>query len=540
MKLKKNNFLEGAFIASFCIIITKILGIVYVIPFYKIIGEQGGTLYGYAYTIYNIFLTISSVGIPLAISKLTSEYTALNMNNKRARTYQISTKIILIFSVISFLICFTFAPNLSNLLIGELEGGNTIQDVTFVIRVISFAILIIPWLSIERGYLQGLRFIKEPSISQIIEQGVRILIIIVGSYLCVNIFNLPIRYAVGISVGAAALGGIATFIYLHLIVHKNKKDIGLDIKPVKNKEEDKEIIKKIIFYSLPFVVINLANSIYTTTDLFLVLRTLPKLGYTAEVTEYIGSVFSTWGIKFNTIVMSLCTGLVISLIPNIVKQYQEKDLSGVNDNFNKCIKLVLLILLPLALYMSGMSQSMWRIFYGNNIYGETIIKFTVLVTVIDCMYTVINSLLQSLNKTKIIYFSIITGIVLNLILDIPLMTLFNKLNINAYYGAILATFIGTITSVIISLIYLNKQIKFNYKETIKVIPRLIISLIFIIIMTKIFNIILPVTTGGRLMQIINVLVSGLVTGGLYLVINFKYIKEILPSSLARKLKIKMN
>ena len=171
MKLKKNNFLEGAFIASFCIIITKILGIVYVIPFYKIIGEQGGTLYGYAYTIYNIFLTISSVGIPLAISKLTSEYTALNMNNKRARTYQISTKIILIFSVISFLICFTFAPNLSNLLIGELEGGNTIQDVTFVIRVISFAILIIPWLSIERGYLQGLRFIKEPSISQIIEQG---------------------------------------------------------------------------------------------------------------------------------------------------------------------------------------------------------------------------------------------------------------------------------------------------------------------------------------------------------------------------------
>ena len=60
-KLKKANFLEGAFIATFCIIITKILGILYVIPFYKIIGEQGGTLYGYAYNIYNVFLIISAV-----------------------------------------------------------------------------------------------------------------------------------------------------------------------------------------------------------------------------------------------------------------------------------------------------------------------------------------------------------------------------------------------------------------------------------------------------------------------------------------------
>ena len=44
--LKKSSFLEGAFIATLCIIISKILGVIYVIPFYDIIGEQGGTLYG--------------------------------------------------------------------------------------------------------------------------------------------------------------------------------------------------------------------------------------------------------------------------------------------------------------------------------------------------------------------------------------------------------------------------------------------------------------------------------------------------------------
>ena len=107
-KLKKSGFLEGAFIATVCIIITKILGVLYVIPFYNIIGEKGGTLYGYAYNIYNIFLIISSAGIPLAISKLTSEYATLKQDNKKIRMYQISTKVIMIFSVVSFLICFLF------------------------------------------------------------------------------------------------------------------------------------------------------------------------------------------------------------------------------------------------------------------------------------------------------------------------------------------------------------------------------------------------------------------------------------------------
>ena len=100
-KLKKSNFLEGAFIATFCIIITKILGIVYVIPFYKIIGEQGGTLYGYAYNIYNVFLIISSAGIPLAISKLTSEYNTHKEYDKKARMYKIATNIIMTFFFVS-------------------------------------------------------------------------------------------------------------------------------------------------------------------------------------------------------------------------------------------------------------------------------------------------------------------------------------------------------------------------------------------------------------------------------------------------------
>ena len=128
----------------------------------------------------------------------------------------------LIFSSL-ILICFIFAPQLAKMILGDLQGGNSLKDVSFVIRLISFALLVIPMLSIERGYLQGHRYIKEPSISQVIEQFARILIILIGSSLCVYIFKLPIKYGVGISVFAACIGGIATFIYLNRVVKHNKK-----------------------------------------------------------------------------------------------------------------------------------------------------------------------------------------------------------------------------------------------------------------------------------------------------------------------------
>ena len=68
--MRKNTFVKGAFITTIGIVLTKILGILYVIPFHAIIGEEGGALYGYAYTIYLFFVSFSSAGVPLAISKI--------------------------------------------------------------------------------------------------------------------------------------------------------------------------------------------------------------------------------------------------------------------------------------------------------------------------------------------------------------------------------------------------------------------------------------------------------------------------------------
>ena len=111
--MKKNNFLEGSFIATFNLVITKILGMLYVIPFYAIVGTLGGALYSYAYTLYSIFLSIGNAGIPNAISKITSEYNAKNMHDAKLRTFKLGKKILGVISIVAFIILFIFSGSVS-------------------------------------------------------------------------------------------------------------------------------------------------------------------------------------------------------------------------------------------------------------------------------------------------------------------------------------------------------------------------------------------------------------------------------------------
>ena len=162
--MKKSSFIEGTIIATLAIIITKIMGMLYVIPFYSMVGEKGSALYAYGYNIYVIFLDISSAGLPLALSKIIKEYNTLKMMDAKKRAYHIGIKMVLFLSILIFLFLIVFARPLAQLIMGDLEGGNSVSDVAFVIRCVSIAILVVPLLSVAKGYLQGHNIINVSSL----------------------------------------------------------------------------------------------------------------------------------------------------------------------------------------------------------------------------------------------------------------------------------------------------------------------------------------------------------------------------------------
>lgn len=517
--MKKNSFVEGTFIATFAIIIVKVLGALYVIPFYRIIGESGGALYSYAYNVYNLFLNISTAGIPIAISKIITEYNTLNMYEAKERTYKLGRNIILIISLIAFFLLFVFSKEFALLILGEIKGGNTLEDVSFVIKCVSFCLLIIPFLSVSKGYLQGHKYITPSSISQVIEQVVRIAVILMGSYIVINVLNKSVTLGVGISVLGAFIGGLSAYLYIKIKIIKNKKDFP--IKEEKDNVTNKEIFKKIIKYSIPLIIVSIATDIYSLTDMTLVVRTSYKLGYTAKESELIASIISTWAPKICMIINAVAIGMGTSLIPHMVTSYTKKDFEGSNQRFNEALKIIIVSTLPLAVGLAFLSEPVYTLFYGKSTYGTLILRYTSISSFFASIYIVISLSLQSLNKFKTVYISSIIGFLINALLDVPLMYLFSLIGLEAFYGAILATILGYVFSYFYSLTSLKKSMNFSYKEVLKTIKDVLLPTVCMLISLIILNLFIKLPNSS-LIKICLVLILYTIIGALvYLGISYK-------------------
>lgn len=522
--MKKNSFIKGAFIATFAIFVTKFLGIVYVIPFYQIIGEQNGSLYGYAYTIYNLFLALSTVGIPPAMSKLISEYNTLGYFHTKERAYKLGKIVMLILSILSFVVLFAFAPSIAHAIIGDATGGNSIEDITFVVRIISTAILFVPLLSVSKGYLQGHKFISPSSFSQILEQVIRIIVILVGSYTFLNIFNLGMTNAIGIAVFGATIGAIAALWYVLHKIHKNKEELNTSANQTEEEKKitNKDILKKILGYSLPFIMFGLTMSVYQFVDMLTVVKTMTNtLGYTIDAAESVIGVLNTWGSKLNNIIIAISTGLTTSLVPNITSSFVAKKYDDVRRKINQSIQILLFIGLPVATGLSILATPVFNAFYGANTWGPIVFKYSVFIAVGTCLFNTTIIILQSLSKYKAVFISLFSGAIAKLILNIPLMNLTHTLGLEGFYGAITATLVGLIISITINLIVLNKTMKVNYSNTFKLLLKIILSVLVMCIIIYILHLFIPMQSSSRMMSIIIVSIYGIFGGLTYFIITYK-------------------
>ena len=155
--------------------------------------------------------------------------------------------------------------------------------------------------------------------------------------------------AIGIAMSGAFFGGIAAYIYLKIISNRNKEQLGFVKHPQKDKISSKAILKKIIAYAVPFVILSIVLHIYNFTDQLLILRTLEKMNYSASDVEFIASSISTWATKICAIITAIATGITTSLIPTIVSAYTQKRKKDVNRNINKALALSFTASLPLVL-----------------------------------------------------------------------------------------------------------------------------------------------------------------------------------------------
>ncbi len=538
--MKKNSFIEGTIIATVAIVFIKIIGMLYVIPFYATVGVEGATLYAYAYNIYGLFLEISTAGIPNAVSKLINEFNTLNKQEAKIRTYRIGKRILSFIAIVAFIIMFVFAKEIAMLI--HIEGGSTIADITFVIRAVSFAILVFPFLSVSRGFFLGHNIISVSSISQVIEQLARVAVIIGGSYIALNWLHLGTKDAIGIAVFGAFIGGLFALFYVLNKLHQNKHELSLDKEfPKKDLVTNKEIIKKIIKYAIPTVIISIAFTIYNNVDMILLLRVMDFLGYNAAEAEFIATGLSTWAAKIFIIISSVGLGMSASLIPNMVEAFTLKNYKDVNHKFNKAMEIILFVSLPMCVGISLLSASIWNVFYGYNILGTSLLAVGIFAPLFTNLFSVANYTLQSMNKFKVVYIASTLGIFLNTILDAPFMLLLDYLGLPAYWGATLATALGLSSTVFIAMYVLKKEYKFKYHEILTVFKKSLVPLITMIIVVVLLKLFIPINYDSRLSSVIYIAVISLIGAGVYFIISYQMglIDDVLGHDFLTKIKNKI-
>lgn len=521
--MKKNSFLEGAMIATIGIVVCKIIGLFYVIPFYAIIGAQGGALYSYAYSIYAIFLSLSNSGIPVAMSKVISEYNALGYHHTKEKAFKIGTILISGLGIFFFLVLIIFAPMIAKTILGSATGGNTVEGVTLVIRIVATALLIVPVESTAQGYLQGQKFIAPSSMANVIEQLVRVTIIIVGSFTALKVFNLTLETAVGISVFAATIGCLVAYFYLLAKIKKNKNKLKRDLSPclAEKRITNKDILKKIIFYALPFVMIDVMNSAYGIVDTMTVVSTMTDLGYSTKVAETSIGVIATWATKLNMIIASIVLGISTSLIPNVASANVKKDYKDLNRKVNQSLQTLIFTTLPMALGLSFLATPVWVIFYGFDTLSIDIFAFYIFQAITYSFYTVLIDIMQTLNNSKISLGTLIGSFIAKALLNTPMMIIFTKVGIEAYYAPIFTTLLTQSVSIIFLLYKLKQKYHLHYFQTFKVGLKTVLCVGIMLVSLAIVNLFIPNVTSSRMSAVLITTFYTILGAIIYLVCVFR-------------------
>lgn len=518
-----NVFMRRTFVTVFIIVLAKVLDIFYVIPFYGLVGDIPGALYGYSYTIYLLFMSWSSVGIPIAISRMVSEYQKLGYYNAKKRLFLLSKQFMFLLGLICFILINIFAPSISNSILGNFHCSITASDITLSIRTISSALLVTPIFFVYKGYFEGHRFTNPISVSQAISQILRFLVIVLGSYLSLKVFKMSIVKSVIVATFGVMIGALGGYLYLFFIKYKNKQKFNEKARSVNEPIiTNKIIIKKLVVYAIPVILIDLFINMYNYIDVVSVVKGLVNYAkFKVDDAVTIMGMFTLWAAKFNTIIISIAVGIVSVLIPGLSQSILKKNENDCSKKLSQAYEMVLFLTIPITIIISFLAKPIWTLFYGASLYGPNVLSYYIFVGLIIGILMLTISIIQVYKDYKTIFISLGVGLILKILLNVNLISAFYKMGIPAYYGVITASVIGYFTSFVIAVVMLNKKIKINYEDLIKYFIDILCGSVLMTFVLFLLKFIIPVCSDIRIVNLLIILLYVVVGSIVYLLFMYK-------------------
>ena len=504
----KNSFFSGAIILTVCAIIGKVIGAFYRIPFVMIAGAEGVGLYQLVYPLYALLLTISTSGIPSAISKLLSENYAKNEYNLAKKYFKFSMLIIIGSSLICAIAIALFSGTIARL------QGNDSAKLCYV--AISPAVFFAGIVAGVRGYFQGKENMVPTAVSGIIEQVCKVLIGLLLAYL-LRPYGI-IMSTIGVLLGVVLSEALASlFLIVCLIIskRKNKNILYSDIVKIPNKK----IIKNIFAISLPIAFGGLIMPLTLLIDSSLIVKILSKT-YTAEYsTMLFGLQSGVVGSLVNLpVVASIAAQTVI--LPKLSKQKAQNDTQNSQKTIKNAFLFVMVISVPAAICYFIYSKQIIYLLYGNAFSAEQIeicsklLKISCLNIIALSFAQVTAGILQGFGKVKTPVVTLLVGAVIKVV---SVILLVSNPSINIY-GAEIS---DIICYFVVSLL--------NFMVIQKLVPHTIMSEILKTAAISVEIFVVAYFTNKILLKLISSNMSLIVSGGITIIMYFISIFVIIKS-----------
>lgn len=412
----KEKMLRGSAWMTAGSIISRILGALYIIPWYSWLGSdklQANALYTKGYTVYSIFLMIAISGIPSAVAKQVAHYNSKNEYGVSKRLFKTSLMALFILGAVCTLVFWLIAPFIS-------QGDPRMVS---IYRSLALALLVIPAMSLLRGYFQGFQDMAPSALSQLIEQFLRIIYMLLATYITIKVMGLPFEVGVWQSTFAAFIGAVGGTLLLVGYYLKHKKSLDELVSQSNDQLEitNKTLLKEVLYQALPFIFIACAMSMFNLVDQFTFPVIMQQAGaYSMTQINALYALFAGNANKLIMIVVALSTAMATTAIPLLSEAVARRDSALMKKQLLESLELLFFVMLPAVFGMAAVSRPLYLVFYGYEATGIFVLAISAYVALAMGLFNVLGSLLQGIyeNKQAIKYTTL--GLGVKLVLQYPL------------------------------------------------------------------------------------------------------------------------
>ena len=457
--MKKDSLFKGTAILSLSLILTKVLGAVYLIPFYQIIGgEEQMALFNYGYSYYATLLEISAAGTPLAIAKLVAKYNALGAYSISRRIYRLGSWLLVLMGIVGFCILFFGSGFISEQILISNQQKFTPQEGALVLKSLSFGIPLVLVSAGIRGLFQGHEIMLPSALSQFVEQVARIAFMLGATYFIMRVLGYGVVEGNVSATFAATIGAIFSLITLFFFYTKYRKKLDFNI------EEDEEkfnistgnLIKEFFSVSIPFIFIVGLFPILNIIDQHNFIHGMTKIGKASVV----DGRFSALQLvnKVVMIAVAIAPAFSSTFLPSITRLYAKGNRTGVSSQINKVILSLMLIVLPALVGMYVLADPIYSAFYSRSIENANLLRFYLPLAVLYSIYSLTSIIMQAVNRQLLNFVTIIVGLAIKYLTITPFVIKFET------NGVILSSISTFVVMIIINLIIINTEVRLKVVE----------------------------------------------------------------------------